>query len=170
DWYDYCGEVLKELYQKPNLTHIGDKNPFFHDHPVACQKIASYPKIWTIRDPRAVWYSRRKGSPFFQRYLCNVRYFMGSLDNTSLIIRFEDLLAKPEQTMKQVYEFLKVEYDDSFLNRSGKRYDRRFKWNPNAVDPFDRTKIDAWRGFPEKLPRKFFSSLVKKVMKRFDYK
>ncbi len=169
-WYDHCGEFLKTFYEKPDLTHIGDKNPFFHEHPVARKEIAAFPNIWTIRDPRAVWHSRHrthKGEGlFFQRYLDNVRYFMKRLD-TSLVIRFEDLLLEPEQTMREVYDFLGVEYDDTFLDRSGKPHDRRFRWNPNAVDSFDKSKINAWKS--KKLPRDFFTPLVKKIMHKFHY-
>jgi len=174
-WYDRCGELLKEMYQKPELTHLGDKNPFFHEHPVARKKIQAYPCIWTIRDPRAIWYSRATGRKevnrvplFFNRYINNVRYFLHRLGG-SLVIRFEDLVSQPEPTMKKVYEYLGVEYDDSFMTRTAKRHDRRFKWNPNSVDPFDSSKIDAWREAPKKLPSKFFTPLVKEVMQTFNY-
>lgn len=168
DWYDKCAEILKERLQKPELTHIGDKNPFFYTNYQACREMASCPKIWTIRDPRSVWFSKKPGQ-FFYGYLDSVRYFLRHANDTSLIIRFEDLLTQPEETMEQVYEFIGVTYNESFLNRSKKRYDGRFKWNPDATSSFDLSKIDTWKAQP-KLPKKFYTALVKDIMERFGYK
>ena len=172
DWYDHCAELLKTLYKKPDLTHIGDKNPFFYNHAAILKRIKACPKIWTIRDPRAIWYSRhltrKKDSVFFQRYIDNVRYFIKKLD-TSLVIRFEDLILEPEQTMGQAYDYLGLEYDESFLNRSEKPHDRRFKWNPNSLNPFDKSKLKTWKNAKRALPSKFFTPLVKEVMETFNY-
>ncbi len=167
-WYDNCADILKDRFQKPDLTHIGDKNPYFHIHDIACKSIAKCPKIWTIRDPRSVWFSKKPGH-YFSRYLDNVRHFFEHQDDTSLVIRFEDLIAHPASTMHKVYEFIEVEYDNSFFVRSKKPYDGRFKWNPNSIDPFDTSKIDTWKR-EHKLPKKFFTTLVKDIMSRFDYK
>ena len=50
-WYDRCAEMLMEIYNKPTVTTVGDKNPYFYSSP-AIKALKPYPKIWIIRDPR----------------------------------------------------------------------------------------------------------------------
>lgn len=169
-WYDDCAEILGELYNKPKLTHIGDKNPFFHTANGFSEATAHCRKIWTIRDPRAVWYSgaSRGRRHDFERYLANVRFFMPRLDEHTLAIRFEDLVCKPKVTMKKVHDFLGVTQDRSFLNHEPNKYDRRFLWNPNSTEAFDLTQVNKWKAttVPERITQ---LPLTEEIMEKFGY-
>lgn len=167
-WYDDCAGILGTLYGKHELTHIGDKNPYFHTAKQFAVATADYPKIWTIRDPRAVWYSgKAKGKNYLDLYLANAKYFMPRMDNT-LVIRFEDLIREPKSAIMKVYDFLGVAQDKSFLNHEPSEYDRRFRWNPNSTEDFDPTQLDKWK--KEAVPKKVMKiPLVKKIMSTFGY-
>jgi len=167
-WYDDCAKILGELYDKPELTHIGDKNPFFNTSEGFWEAITDFPKIWTIRDPRAVWHSG-KGKNYFAGYIANARYFIPRMNSSTLVIRFEDLVREPNTVMKKVYNFLGVAQDKSFLTREPNKYDRRFAWNPNATGPFDLSQLDKWE--KETIPKRILKMpLVKKIMSTFGYK
>lgn len=167
NWYDECAHILGELYDKPELTHIGDKNPYFNSSRGFVKEIKNYPKIWTIRDPRAVWYSgRAKKKDYLDPYLRNVMWFLPRMDDSTLIIRFEDFVLDPKTTMKKVFEFLGVSYDESYLCHKPNKYDRRFKWNPNSVGAFDPSQLKKWTNVPSKVLE---MEWVKKVMKKFGY-
>lgn len=166
-WYDECAAILRDLYQKPNLTHIGDKNPYFHTSPGMIDAIAPYHKIWTIRDPRSVWYSgKAKGKNYISSYLNNVKQLSSRMDDSTLIVRFEDLVLDPEATMKTVHEFLEVPHDSSFLDHKPDKYDRRFQWNPNSVQTFDPNQLEKWK--TTTIPKTIMKQ-VKKIMRRFGY-
>lgn len=170
-WYDDCAKILRELYDKPELTHIGDKNPFFHTADEFWGAVADYPKIWTIRDPRAVWYSgiSQKKPHYFAKYLANVKYFLPRMDDSTLTIRFEDLVNEPAATMKKVYEFLGVSSDESFFNHKPNKYDQRFAWNPNSLQAFDLAPLYKWKTsvIPKKITK---MPLVKRIINAFNYK
>ncbi len=149
NWYDECAKILQEIYQKPQANLIGDKNPYFHNAKGCVEAMGDCLKIWTIRDPRAVWYSgefhRFGARNYLPRYLENVRFFADRLDATTLVIRFEDFVSSPEETMEKVYKFLGVDYDASYLTRQEKPYDKRFAWNPNSTAAFDMSQVHKWR-------------------------
>lgn len=170
-WYDDCAKILGKLYDKPELTHIGDKNPFFHTADEFWGAVIDHRKIWTIRDPRAVWYSgvSQKKPHYFDRYLANVEYFLPRMDDSTLAIRFEDLVNEPAATMKKVYKFLGVSSDESFFNHEPSKYDRRFAWNPNSLQAFDLTPLHKWKTsvIPKKITK---MPLVKQIINAFNYK
>lgn len=166
-WYEECGKILASLYDKPELTHIGDKNPYFHTSPGFMKAICKLPKVWTIRDPRDVWFSgKSKKKDYLGPYLANVRNYFARKDETTLVIRFEDLVLNPQPTMDKVHEFLGLSSDTSFLNRQPNKYDRRFKWNPNSLDDFDPAQLKKWEG--TSVPKKILNNAeVQKILKTF---
>jgi hypothetical protein len=174
-WYDQCAEILKSRYEKPELSLIGDKNPYFHKSKGCIEAMRSYLKIWTIRDPRAVWYSgvthKLGRKDFLSRYIDNVRFFMNRLDDNTLVVRFEDLVKYPEKLMRKVYDFLGVKYDKSYLTRSPQKHDTRFKWNPNSMLSFDPKILDKWTRDKKRIRtvKDFTKPEIKWVMEKFGY-
>jgi len=166
-WYDECANILCDLYDKPQLTHIGDKNPFFHTSPGFIKSVSNCLKIWTIRDPRAVWCSK-KGT-LFNAYLNNIRFFLPLLvDPSFLVVRFEDLVAQPKISLEKIHSFLGLKSSEHFLHHKPSKYDCRFHWNPNSLDNFDSTKLNSWKTqmIPKRVTR---LKLVKKIMRLFNY-
>ena len=166
NWYDDCAEILKPLYDKVEATHIGDVIAVC---PQAKKAIQSFPKILTIRDPRAVWYSGQFHYLGKRNYL--PKYYSCLKENlpyleTTLVVKFEDFIREPEKTMNQVYTFLGLPYDDSFMNRTNKPYDKRFDFNPNAVQKFDVSMINKWEKSSVKID---IPDRIKKLAEKFGY-
>ena len=165
-WYDECAQILKPLYDKQEATHIGD---VIHTCPKTKLAIKSFPKIFTIRDPRAILYSGRHHTPrnnYLPQYFQCIRENLPYINDNTLVIKFEDFIEYPEKIMNEVYAFLDVPYNDNFMNRTKKPYDERFKFNPNATQGFDTSIINKWKREKKTM---IVSDDMKNIIKQFGY-
>jgi hypothetical protein len=63
-------------------------------------------------------------------------------------VYYEDLVRKPEKTMKDLFDFLEIPFEDSVLrhsSRSARDQDiKNFPSNPEAVKPIFDSKLSRW--------------------------
>jgi hypothetical protein len=186
-WYREVRPRISALLHKPADAPLGDKSPdFFESLAIVEHLAASYPLIYTVRDPRAIYRSiasQDDASPRLKqtRWECltgNYLAWKPFLDQRNvLIVRFEDLVARPEATMKAVYAHLGLPYSGRFLEPFARPFPKRFLWN-SAIDwetgikkDFDVRRIDEWREYLTADHLKFVSSTlyVGEFMERFGY-
>jgi hypothetical protein len=94
-----------------------------------------------------------------------------------LTVRFEDLVASPEETMRDVYRHIGLDYSSRFLEPFERLHPKRFLWK-TAVDwqsgmrkEFDRAKINEWSHAlsDEQLELIYSDQDVVRFMNRFGY-
>ena len=138
--------------------------------------------ILTMRDPRAVaaaiiQRAKKKSDPGFSMYLC-VKFWLQTArlawrDRNSpdvLVVRFEDLLRTPDQSMRRVCSFLGVEYTDclSSPTKAGVPWKGNSTGGP-GFQGIDTTPIDRWKTVLEPTELAFIERLAAPWMERFDY-
>jgi hypothetical protein len=188
NWYRDVRPRISALLQKPASALLGDKSPDFFESPAIVRHFAAnYPLIYTVRDPRAIFHSillQGDSSPRLKqiRWDCLTGNYLAwkpfLAQKNILIIRFEDLVARPEATMGAVYAHLGLGYSNRFLESFSRLYPRRFLWT-STVDwatgvkkDFDATRIDEWREKITTEQLKFISSTphVDEFIERFGYR
>lgn len=120
---------LLKSYAGEESKYVGDKDPRFLDFlPELNNILPSSKVIHIIRDPRDVVLSRTKADwskrwPFFMHacmYKAQLergrRLGRKIFRKNYLEIYYENLIINPEQVLKEIMEFLELEYNDSMLN------------------------------------------------------
>lgn len=115
------------------------------------------PIVRIVRDPRDVALSLRKvpwgaqtlteGLLFWKRLHESSADFLKH-DRLSYTLRFEDLLAAPQETLKALCAFIGEEYEEQMLDtsRTGQAVNsRRVAWKEKASQPVDGSRIAIWR-------------------------
>jgi len=160
-WYQDVRPRISTLFQKPQDGPLGDKSPDFFESPELVQHLAlNYQLIYTVRDPRAIFWSieaQQEATPRQKRnrWECLVRNFLAwqpyLRQPNMFIVRFEDLVLQPQATMKMVYSHLGLEYSERFLEPFVRVFPKRFLWT-TAVDwatgikkDFDSSRLNEWR-------------------------
>jgi len=111
-----------------------------------------------VRDPRAVVASNFANSNhrYPITFLCRqwrklsslAWYFYAQNDNV-LLIKYEDLILKPDQTTEKICKFLNIEYDlallspDKFVDGLGKKWKQNSSYKKNS-NGFDASSINKW--------------------------
>ena len=115
------------------------------------------PVIHIVRDPRDVALSLTKmpwGAQSFFEALFFWRRFEGAgseflaADERSYVLRFEDLLATPRETLTDLCRFIGEEFEPQMLDTSGTGKSvnsRGVPWKAKASQPIDKSRIAAWR-------------------------
>jgi len=140
----------------------GEKTPMHYRH---LQTLLNwYPDariIWMIRDPRAVvasllplpWASNSARSNA-QHWLRSLQLFerRWQQDDRVLLVRYEDLVAIPEQTMIQVCDFIGEAYDPSMISNRSEQTSpiiNRCSWAENhlkqALQPISHHGLHKWK-------------------------
>ena len=148
---------------EPHMTRAGkqrwiEKTP---DHLTHLSLIRQYfpqsPIVRIIRDPRDVALSLMRvpwgADSFFNALLFWQRADQASQnffkkDDKSLTLRFEDLLANPEDTLRRLCQFIGVLFEEAMLDTSqtGKLVNsQRVPWKTKASQPMDLSRIAGWR-------------------------
>ena len=182
-WYNKCAEILQSLYQKSNIKAFGDKEPRWYWSPEGgtilkrIKAIKNYPRICTIRHPLAVWWSGEsyrniigQGDRSLSYYLDTYQALKLYLDRM-LVIRYEDLVLNPVETMKKIYHYIGLDYDSSFLNRDPKPFDERFWWHVDTVRKFNHHNVDKWKHNIKKEKVKKICSIptVREILETYQY-
>ncbi|MHC5537279.1 sulfotransferase family protein [Singulisphaera rosea] len=187
-WYSAVLPRLSDLYGKENVVMLGDKSPDLFRSPALIRHLSeSYPLLYSVRDPRAIFSSIEgqddssveekaiRWESLIQNYLA----WKPHLDSPNiLIVRYEDLVASPSETMALVYQHLGLRPSQRFLMSFRRAFPERFLWS-TAVDyatgmkqDFEPRRITSWRATlsAEHLDRIRESQVVLEFMERFGYR
>jgi len=112
--------------------------------------------IIVVRDPRDVFLSH-KGVPWGVRnpvvlarqWRMTTRKALSASRSEWLLVRYEDLVARPEETIRLVTSFVGIPFEDQllrFYETAGPNYDSaREPWKTRASSPIDSSNIGKWR-------------------------
>jgi hypothetical protein len=159
---DYChlfSLLLSEFSKSKQATLVGEKTP---NHvlyiPILKQFFPDEKFIEVFRDPRAVvnswrnvpWStgSIRGDTQVWKKYILAPK--SSDLDTQSLFsFHYEDLVANPEQVLRQVCGFLEVSYHSDMLNfhlsKTTSVNIKREPWKENSVKPVSQSSIAKWK-------------------------
>lgn len=147
-------EALADFARRCHATVVGDKWPWYIEY--LDQVLAVLPDaklIYNTRDPRGLWNSaqqfkgRSRGDELLTRMLEQDRRIAPYLKReTSITIRYEDLVSRPEETCRQLYDFLGCSYSSRYLtyDADADPYPDRWHWVPEASQQFDPWHTHKW--------------------------
>jgi Sulfotransferase family len=186
-WYAQIAAHLSVLYNKRYLAAFGEKSPDLFQSPELVEFMAdNFPLIYTVRDPRAIYRSievqddatpelkAERWDSLVQNYLA-WKPFLN--ENNLLIVRYEDLLTKPIETMYRVYEHLGVPRSLRFLEPFPRHHPVRFLWETAVAwesgvnREFDASRIGSWKSTltQDQLGLIYSNSVIVEFMDRFGY-
>lgn len=152
---DSMGEALADFAQRCDARVVGDKWPWYIDfleHVRSAFPAAKF--IYNVRDPRGVWNSaqrfkkRERGDELLDQMLSRDQLVAPYLDQPNfLTLRYEDLVRKPEETCRRLYQFLGCSHSSQYLSYDPERdpYPERWDWVPEAGQPVDPWHAVKWR-------------------------
>jgi hypothetical protein len=186
-WYADLRTRLANLYEKPGALMFGDKSPDFYLSPEIVRHLAAnYPLIYTVRDPRAIYWSiasQDDSTPIekAERWLSlkeNFRAWKPYLKAPNLlVVRYEDLVVSPLMTMSRIYAHLGLFESSRFLTPFARLHPYRFLWS-TAIDwetgirrDFDPRRISSWKTKLTEPAIRFIESEsdIAEFMERFGY-
>lgn len=160
-WYRQAAEIAQRKWQKSKIVDVGDKSPDFYAFPPLSKFLESTCQLlYSIRDPRAIFRSilQSPNSSIeemrtrWENLKSNFHVWESRLArNNVLIVKYEDLVNRPGDTMAKVYEHLGVPYCDRFLQPFARPFPSRFLWKTNVDwktgirNDFDRERIVSWQ-------------------------
>lgn len=186
-WYSEVAPRLSRLYGKEEIAMVGDKSPDLFRCPELVRHLsANCPLIYTVRDPRAIFWSiesqgdasREEKDERWESLARNYIAWKPHLDRPNvLVVRYEDLILDPPATMGRVYSHLGLRRSQRFLMPFPRAHPGRFLWT-TAVDwetgirrDFEPGRISSWKSglTAEHLGRIRSGGVVLEFMERFGY-
>lgn len=160
-WETIFLAILANYAEKHNALRIGEKSPRHFAYIGYLKERFPHAKfIHIIRDPRAVVLSLMK-APFGSDRIgnsCNlwqeaIRVHRQYADELSperyIVVRYEDLVGKPEQTLKPICNFLNLEFSLQMLKFDRRKelgFNRRYiEHMSNTLKPVFTSSIDKWQ-------------------------
>lgn len=148
-------EALDDFARRTGASVVGDKWPWYIDY--LEETLAAFPHarfVYNVRDPRGIWNSaqRFRGRARGDRTLAEmlekderVRPYL--LQENFLTIRYEDLVQKPQKTVRDLYAFLGCDFDPDYLSYDPEQdpYPDRWNWIPEARGPLNPWHAEKWR-------------------------
>lgn len=173
-------------------SYIGNKQETFVDGYglIAKKMFPSAKFIIIVRDPRDVTrsviksFSKKKKRGLLKSaattFSANkyIEQLKSVYPEDVFVLRYEDLVIKPEETCKNICNYLKIEYDNNMINfykqnKSGELLigDTR-NIHKNLTTPFNRNLAYQWKKntFFSKLDLLAIESINKKYIKQYSYK
>ena len=86
-----------------------------------------------------------------------------------LIIRYEDLIIHPNQTMKKVYEFLGHDFKPEYLKYEIKKDPYPERWSTIAHEKIDAFHVDKWKRRLHPKVVKDVNEVSKSFMEKYKY-
>lgn len=162
-------EALEDFARRTGAEVVGDKWPWYIDY--LEETLAAFPDarfIYNVRDPRGIWNSgqrfrgRALGDRVLDEMLDKDRRVRPYLEQENfLTLRYEDLVRRPEETVRTLYQFLGCRFDADYLSYDPERdpYPDRWQWIPEARGPLNPWHAQKWR---EQVPPETQSRLVER--------
>ena len=181
-------ETVKH-YAKHHSSHKITDNSIRIDHTPSNIKDfkllnSLFPKskfVFIVRDPRAIYASIKdldwgpnsamKLSQLWIEYMA--AYFaLNSLDSDRVhLVKYEDLLSKPDVILKSLCEFLQLEYSDSMFsnNSSFKLPKSTLSQHALVGKSLDKTRISKWKKELKSKDIKIIESYCRSLLHAFGY-
>ncbi|MSU20356.1 MAG: sulfotransferase [Pedosphaera sp.] len=125
-----------------------------------------------LEHPRLAWLIKRFMVWFvIVNYRCTSRLHVrfSNIPNYRLF-RFEDLLAEPEKTLKEVCKFIEVEFTEDMLHpERGRHEHQRSSLTGKQQKAFDASAAILWQTIIPRFDKWAITVLTRTSMKRFDY-
>jgi hypothetical protein len=184
--------MMQLFANRKNKPVMGEKTPGHLRYVTTIMEWFPNAKIiHMLRDPRAIFASelrRRKRThttPYIYLKRINVLYILYILLQTTFLwfegiyryskhkrlypenyylLKFEDLIIDPEKTIRQVCDFLEVEYQDEMLNQ--KVVSQGFQ---SGKSGFDTRAVERWRDYVSPWINTWFLFWFRKYFREFGY-
>jgi len=152
--------LLQQFADARDVAHVGEKTPGHARYIGTLERFfpgAGFVHI--VRDPRAV-VSSWKGLPWsngiagadaeiWRRHVASARAAARAPGSAIHTTHYEDLVARPEASLRGLCDFLGVPYDERMLAFHQRELDTidlgREPWKANAGKALDTSPIDRWR-------------------------
>ncbi|MDJ0598250.1 MAG: sulfotransferase [Crocosphaera sp.] len=148
-------ESFSDFAYRCGASVVGDKWPWYINHiDIVLEAFPNAKFIYNVRDPRSHWNSaqrfkeRKRGDEILKEMLRKDKLISPYLERANfLTIRYEDLVCNPENTCKELYEFLGVDFSPNYLkyNLNTDPYPNRWKWIPESKDDFNILHTIKWK-------------------------
>ena len=179
-------EKLHSMYlEKTGKRVWGQKTPRFVRHGRLLKETWPNAKfVHVVRDPRAVVSSlirsdQHRSNAYFasRRWLNDVTAGLRLqewLPHSVLLVRYEDLVSAPEDTLRKVCEHLGLNYEPGIAAPQGNETEEYGAWYQNAhalLDrPPDTDRIDLWRKALSWRQLRLIEGMCGALMPRLDYR
>lgn len=162
-------------FKKKNIELFGDKHPIYSNFCQRMMRINPEAKlIHMVRDPRGTGSGqintfKRKDALavgyLWSRYNKNLSYLKAVYPKNYYLLKYEDLVLKPEETVQSVCRFLEIEFDEQMMEYR-KNTVKRFedyteaitKKHESLMKPIDAKMVEKWK-----------TKLTKKQIEQLEY-
>lgn len=180
---EQCRKVYLEYARqngKIGVTIIGDKNPH---HALFLQELHDiFPDarfVHIVRDFRdnvlsyqSVGFDMRNTAALAYRWVIynrNILKFISKRPGRAIQLRFEDLVLDPVNQLKNICDFLAVEYTDEMLEVDGNDNIHAQDWHKNVSRPPDKNLIYQWKARMSKVDLAISERIAGQMGERFGY-
>jgi hypothetical protein len=172
-------EAFDDFATRCNAKIVGDKWPWYVDF--IDQMLSMFPDakyIYTVRDPRGIWNSaqrfkgRERGDEILNEMLTKEKKIVKYLGNPNfLTVRYEDIILKPSETAKNLYEFLGFDFKEQYLkyDKASDPYPDRWNWVPEANNQLDPKMTSKWKELMSKEQIDRVNSMSNWFIAKYDY-
>jgi len=179
-------DIIKKSYGDTNTKIVGFKQTWVEEF--TSPMINTFPNmkcIHIIRDPRAIIASRKRTTWLAHNYpiLFMLRHWRKSCayalhngfynKNNVYVVKYEDLTSAPEAVLKEICNFLDVEYERAMIDTSNYRDGVGSQWTDNSA--YGRAKTitakfqKKWKDVLSEKELQFIEDLCDIEMKAFNY-
>jgi hypothetical protein len=181
---DFVDAIFQAYAQALGKPRWGDKTPFYTPDIDVIRGIFPDAKILhLVRDGRDVvlsqksieWMSNNLPKLALDwQWKTTIAHKVGAvLKDDFLEIRYEDLVLKPEETLRKICKFIDELYDPAMLHYSDNAKDvvpaESLKWHRNSIRPPDPSQLFKWRAQLSKAERIIFEQLAGEALDLFGY-
>lgn len=159
-WETIFLAILALYAEKQGVKRVGEKTPRHIAYIERLQRVFPQARfIYLVRDPRAVVLSLMN-APFGSRRIgnsCNLwlyghgyhQGYRNALGDRYKIVRYEDLVTQPESTLREICQFLSLQFSPQMLQfhrRKELGFNKRdFQHMSNTLKPLFTSSVDKWR-------------------------
>jgi hypothetical protein len=175
--------ILREVYGNKRLT--GFKEVWANEF--APHIINLFPDsakvIHITRDPRAIlvsnFYSEGRYPILFLarqwRKLATLAYHYSKSNQNNMIIRYEDLILNPQDTIQRICKFVGIEFEDKLLSTEeitdggNKKWTQNSTFQENTSSGFNQSSVNRWKDKVKNSDRMAIEFLCYPEMKLLGY-
>jgi hypothetical protein len=165
---------------KREVVILGDKNPTYTLFVQELKQVFPESKIiYMVRDYRDnilsyqnVDFDLNNTAALAERW----RYYNAKIlqsysgDNNAILLKYEDLISDAEKTLKQITDFLQVDYHPEMLQVSKSNPNNLRKWQQNLAKPIEKSFAFKWKKQMAEKDVKIADTICKEVAEALGYK